>query len=49
MPYEDVFTDDASVVERYGVEIKIVEGEDTNIKITSAKDLVIAELLNNRV
>lgn len=49
MPYEEVFTDDASVVEKYGVEIKIVEGEDTNIKITSAKDLVIAELLNNRV
>ena len=49
MPYEEVFTDDASVVERYGVDIKIVEGEDTNIKITSAKDLIIAELLNSRV
>ena len=49
MPFEEVFTDDASVVERYGVEIKIVEGEDSNIKITSAKDLVIAELLNSRV
>ena len=32
-----------------GEQIKIVEGEDSNIKITSAKDLVIAELLNNRV
>ena len=49
MPFEEVFTDDASVVERFGVEIKIVEGEDTNIKITSAKDLTIAELLNRRV
>ena len=49
MPFEEVFTDDASVVERYGVEIKIVEGEDSNIKITSAKDLIIAELLNSRV
>ena len=39
----------ASVVEKFGVEIKIVEGEDTNIKITSAKDLTIAELLNRRV
>ncbi|MBR5240452.1 MAG: 2-C-methyl-D-erythritol 4-phosphate cytidylyltransferase [Muribaculaceae bacterium] len=49
MPFEEVFTDDASVVERYGIEIKIVEGEDTNIKITSAKDLIIAELLKSRV
>ena len=49
MPYKETFTDDASVVEEYGVTIKIVEGEDMNIKITSEKDLSIAELLNSRV
>lgn len=48
LPYEECFTDDASVVERYGVEVIMVEGEDRNIKITSSKDLAIAELLNSR-
>lgn len=48
LPYEECFTDDASVVERYGVEVTMVEGEDRNIKITSSKDLAIAELLNSR-
>lgn len=49
MPFEDSFTDDASVVERYGIKIHLIEGEDINIKITSAKDLKIAELLYNGV
>lgn len=49
LPFEDTFSDDASVVERYGVDITVIEGEDINIKITSAKDLVIAELLNSHV
>ena len=47
LPYEECFTDDASVVERYGIEITLIEGEDRNIKITSSKDLAIAELLSN--
>lgn len=49
LPFEECFTDDASVVERYGTQINIIEGEDSNIKITSAKDLAIAELLANHV
>ena len=48
LPYEECFTDDASVVERYGVDVTLVEGEDRNIKITSSKDLAIAELLISR-
>lgn len=47
LPYEECFTDDASVVERYGIDVTLIEGEDRNIKITSSKDLAIAELLNS--
>jgi 2-C-methyl-D-erythritol 4-phosphate cytidylyltransferase len=42
-PYEESFTDEASVVERMGVPINLVEGETTNIKITQPIDLLIAE------
>ena len=41
--YKDRFTDEASVVEAYGVKISLVEGEETNIKITLPQDLVIAD------
>lgn len=44
-PYEPAFTDDASVVERYGQSIKMVEGNTRNIKITTPIDLVIGEQL----
>ena len=37
------FTDDASVVEAYGGHITLVEGERTNIKITTPEDIVLAE------
>ncbi len=36
-------TDDASLLERLGEKIKIVEGEYRNIKITTSEDLIIAE------
>ena len=36
-------TDDAVMVERLGVEVKIIEGDYRNIKITTQEDLVIAE------
>jgi 2-C-methyl-D-erythritol 4-phosphate cytidylyltransferase len=42
-PYQESFTDEASVVEKEGVEIHLVEGEKTNIKITTPMDLLIAE------
>ena len=41
--YEDTFTDEASVVERLGVKIHLIEGESTNIKITHPIDVLIAE------
>ena len=39
------FTDDASVVEASGEEIKLVEGNRENIKITTGFDLILAETL----
>ena len=44
-PYNDGFTDDASVVESYGHEITLVEGNRENIKITTPYDMKIAEVL----
>jgi len=41
--YNDSFTDEASVVERLGVKINLVEGDYSNIKITKPVDLMIAE------
>ncbi|MGI6092612.1 MAG: 2-C-methyl-D-erythritol 4-phosphate cytidylyltransferase [Veillonellaceae bacterium] len=38
-------TDDASLVERLGVKVKIVQGSYNNIKITTPEDLIIAEAL----
>jgi 2-C-methyl-D-erythritol 4-phosphate cytidylyltransferase len=41
--YKDKFTDEATVVEAYGLKISLVEGEETNIKITTPMDLMVAE------
>ena len=38
-------TDDCSAVERLGMSVKIVEGEERNLKITTPMDLKIAEML----
>ena len=47
--YKDKFTDEASVVEAFGLKIALVKGEDENIKITKTTDLLIAEaILNSR-
>lgn len=43
--YDNGFTDDASVVERSGVSIHLIEGSSQNIKITFPEDLAIAELI----
>ena len=43
LDYDESFTDEASVVEKLGVNIVLVEGEDSNIKITRPIDLLIAE------
>jgi 2-C-methyl-D-erythritol 4-phosphate cytidylyltransferase len=39
------FTDDASVYEKSGYQITLIEGEYKNIKITTPEDLLIAEAL----
>ena len=44
-PYNDGFTDDASVVESYGHTIALVEGNRENIKITTPYDIVVDEAL----
>jgi len=41
--YDEAFTDEASVVEKKGIKINLVEGEETNIKITRSFDILIAE------
>ena len=41
--YKDKFTDEASVVEAFGLKVSLVEGEEENIKITNPADLLIAE------
>ena len=40
-----VITDDCSAVERIGMSVKIVEGDERNIKVTTPMDLKIAEML----
>ena len=43
--YLPEFTDDATVLERTGVKINLVEGNRENIKITSPEDMLIARTL----
>ncbi len=45
-PYQDGFTDDASVVESIGQEITLIEGNRENIKITTPFDLRISRVLD---
>jgi 2-C-methyl-D-erythritol 4-phosphate cytidylyltransferase len=40
--FKDKFTDEATVAEAYGLKVKLVEGEETNIKITRQADLIVA-------
>jgi 2-C-methyl-D-erythritol 4-phosphate cytidylyltransferase len=46
-PYNESFTDEASVVEAAGGTIFLVKGEKRNLKITTPEDLAIAEALLN--
>jgi len=43
--YDPSFSDDATVVEKTGVKINLVEGNRENIKITNPEDLFIAQTL----
>ena len=44
-PYDTAFTDDASVVEKYGKSLSYTMGERLNIKITTTDDLILAEAI----
>ena len=41
--YKDKSTDEATVVEAYGMKVSLIEGEENNIKITRPIDLLFAE------
>lgn len=41
--FKEKFTDEATVVEAFGLKVHLVEGEEINIKITKPIDLLIAE------
>ncbi len=43
--YKDKFTDEATVVEAFGLKVHLIEGEADNIKITRPIDLIVAEHL----
>ncbi len=43
--YKDKFTDEATVVEAFGLKVHLVKGEETNIKITRPQDMLLAESL----
>lgn len=46
--HDPSFTDDATVLEATGTKINLIEGDYSNIKITTPEDLVLAESLLKR-
>ena len=45
LPYDPAFTDEATLVERMGLAVHLVEGEERNIKVTTPVDLQLAEMV----
>lgn len=43
--WREDFTDEATVVEAFGGKVHLIEGERSNLKITTPEDLVIAEAI----
>jgi 2-C-methyl-D-erythritol 4-phosphate cytidylyltransferase len=41
-------TDDASLVERMGIPVRMIPGDHDNIKVTTAEDLVLGEIIIRR-
>ena len=41
--FKDQFTDEATVVEAFGLKVNLVEGDEENIKITKPADLFVVE------
>ena len=46
LPYDTSFTDDASVVEKYGKSLSYIIGERLNIKITTQEDLLLSRAVD---
>lgn len=49
LPYDTSFTDDASVVDKYGKNLSYTMGERFNIKITTADDLILAKAIMSMI
>ena len=47
--YKDKYTDEATVVEAFGLKVYLVEGEENNIKITTPLDLQLAGKLLEKI
>ena len=45
LAYDTSFTDDASVLERYGKSLSYIHGERLNMKITTKEDLILARAI----
>jgi 2-C-methyl-D-erythritol 4-phosphate cytidylyltransferase len=43
----EAVTDDALLVEKMGIPVKVIEGSETNIKVTTPHDMALARLLFN--
>lgn len=43
--YDPAFTDEAALVERMGMAVQLVDGDERNIKVTTALDLTLATAL----
>ena len=48
-PFQEGFTDEATVVEAYGTRVFLADGERSNLKITTPEDLLIASGLLARI
>lgn len=46
---EESFSDDAGMLEYLGEDVYVVEGDYTNIKITTQKDIVLANMLQEKI
>lgn len=44
-PFSTAFTDDASVVEAFGIPVVYTKGERSNIKLTTPEDMLMAEAI----
>jgi 2-C-methyl-D-erythritol 4-phosphate cytidylyltransferase len=45
LEFHSGITDDATLVESLGIDIQLIQGNEENIKITTQKDLIIAEAI----